>query len=336
MRLLAVRDHQQQEFDLAVALGTEHLARLWNEMASEFTVLKARLRELESREPEAADLFRSTGVQLGRLFESAQVHELRLHEVQDGLSRLEVESSRLTKMVYEEMRAIPYMDPADAYLLELSDGTKTLGFQRESLKDNSYVHFESIFRGPEAEIARRQAPYLNQINTQMAVLDIGCGRGEFLGLLKANNINATGVEKDPAVAEVSLTRGLEVVLDDAVHFLQNAPNASASTIFAAQLVEHLELQDLQEFMRQSRRVLCLGGVLILETVNPYRGASFRTFWTDLSHVRPIFPEVLLSLAEEAGFSEATVMFPLGSGDLETDRWSQGEYAIVAHQGRMPS
>jgi hypothetical protein len=64
-------------------------------------------------------------------------------------------------------------------------------------------------------------------------------------------------------------------------------------------------------------------------VNPHSLEAFKTFYTDLTHQRPIFPEVGLALSQLAGFEEAYVTFPLGSGELESDRRSQGEYAIVA-------
>lgn len=68
----------------------------------------------------------------------------------------------------------------------------------------------------------------------------------------------------------------------------------------------------------------------METVNPYSIPAFHTFWTDLTNQKPIFPEVLLALTQEAGFLEAQVIFPNGTGDLKVDRWREGEYAVIAH------
>jgi spermidine synthase len=72
-----------------------------------------------------------------------------------------------------------------------------------------------------------------------------------------------------------------------------------------------------------------GGILIAETINPHALEAFKTFYTDLTHQRPIFPEVALACCELAGFDRAYVLFPQGSGDLSADRRSQGEYAVVA-------
>ncbi len=70
-------------------------------------------------------------------------------------------------------------------------------------------------------------------------------------------------------------------------------------------------------------------MLIAETVNPHALEAFKTFYTDLTHERPIFPEVALALSQLAGFEEGYVMFPLGTGELEADRQARGEYAVVA-------
>jgi hypothetical protein len=69
----------------------------------------------------------------------------------------------------------------------------------------------------------------------------------------------------------------------------------------------------------------------LETVNPYSIQAFKAFWTDLTHRNPIYPEALAVYCAEAGFQEALVMFPNGSGDLASDRWTEGEYAVVARK-----
>lgn len=77
------------------------------------------------------------------------------------------------------------------------------------------------------------------------------------------------------------------------------------------------------------RALEPGGLLIAETVNPHSPAALKTFWLDLTHVRPLFPESLLFLAKEIGFQRAEIYFPQGSGELDQDLRSCGEYAIIA-------
>jgi hypothetical protein len=115
----------------------------------------------------------------------------------------------------------------------------------------------------------------------------------------------------------------------ALEFLRVEPPQSIPAIFSAQVIEHLTLDELKELLRLCRSRLQPGGVLVAETVNPHSIETFKTFYADLTHQRPIFPEVALSLVELAGFETAYVVFPLGSGELDRDRRTQGEYAVIA-------
>ena len=116
---------------------------------------------------------------------------------------------------------------------------------------------------------------------------------------------------------------------DALEFLREQAPQSLPAIFSAQVIEHLTFAELKELLELCRSRLQPGGVFVAETVNPHALEAFKTFYTDLTHERPIFPEVALSLFQLAGFEEAYVVFPLGTGDLDRDRQSQGEYAVVA-------
>jgi spermidine synthase len=98
------------------------------------------------------------------------------------------------------------------------------------------------------------------------------------------------------------------------------------------VIEHFSFDQLKEFLALCRSRLRTGGLLIAETVNPHALEAFKTFYTDLQHQRPIFPEVALVLCQLSGFEQAYIMFPLGSGDLDRDRQDRGEYAVVATVG----
>ena len=112
----------------------------------------------------------------------------------------------------------------------------------------------------------------------------------------------------------------------------NKPDVSVPAIFAAQVVEHLAYDDLIAFLELSRAKLKPGGRLIFETVNPHALEAFKTFWTDLTHQRPIFPEVALVWCWLLGFERAHVLFPHGGNDLDRDLTTQGDYGIVATKG----
>jgi cyclopropane fatty-acyl-phospholipid synthase-like methyltransferase len=153
-----------------------------------------------------------------------------------------------------------------------------------------------------------------------------------LDLLKGAGVPARGVDADGDMVRHCREKGHLVDHMDAIQFLRDQPPQSLPAVFSAQAIEHLTLARITELLELCRSRLQPGGVLVAETVNPHALEAFKTFYTDLTHERPIFPEVALSLVQLAGFEEAYVVFPLGSGDLDRDRRSQGEYAVVATAG----
>jgi 2-polyprenyl-3-methyl-5-hydroxy-6-metoxy-1,4-benzoquinol methylase len=124
-------------------------------------------------------------------------------------------------------------------------------------------------------------------------------------------------------------KGLEVERAEALEHLAGLKDGSLGAVFAAQVVEHLDYAQLMRFLELAHTKLAPGGVLVMETVNPHSVSAFKTFWVDLTHRSPIFPEVALAFCRLHGFAEARVLFPNGTGDLESDRVTQGEYAVVA-------
>jgi O-antigen chain-terminating methyltransferase len=124
-------------------------------------------------------------------------------------------------------------------------------------------------------------------------------------------------------------KGLGVEQAEAVSYLEAQPDGSLGVVFSAQVIEHLPYEELVRYFQLAERKLVPGGLFIAETVNPHSIQAFKAFWVDLTHRLPIFPEVAVTLARLHGFESAYVFFPLGTGELETDRRTQGEYAVVA-------
>ena len=161
------------------------------------------------------------------------------------------------------------------------------------------------------------------------MIDLGCGRGEFLDLLAEAGIPASGIDVDAGMVARCREKGHSVERADAVEWLEAQAEGSLGAIFSAQVIEHLPHSVLTRLLELARRALQPGGVLIAETVNPHPIGSFKAFWVDLTHTSPIFPEVAVALCGLAGFRSAEVVFPVGTGELEQDRWVAGEYAVVA-------
>lgn len=177
----------------------------------------------------------------------------------------------------------------------------------EDLNLNYFV-FEERFRGPREEIKQRQLKYLDYFKGCKNVLDIGCGRGEFLELLQENEIKAQGLDIDVNMVNFARSKGLTVNMMDAVSFLEDLEDNSLDGIFINQVVEHLEPAYLIKMLNLCYQKLMYGYFIIIETVNPLSLVSFVNFYIDLSHIKPLHPETVRFLLEVAGFREIELKF----------------------------
>jgi 2-polyprenyl-3-methyl-5-hydroxy-6-metoxy-1,4-benzoquinol methylase len=180
----------------------------------------------------------------------------------------------------------------------------------------AYVAFEDRFRGPQHEIRRRVEDYL-PILSASEVVDVGCGRGELLELLRQQGVRARGVDANAAMAELCRARGLDVEAGDALEYLDRQSDGSIGGLTAIQVVEHFEPRYLARFLDTAYRKMRPGAPIVLETINPACWmAFFETYIRDLTHQRPLHPETLRYLVQASGFHEADVQFrqPVGEGD----------------------
>jgi glycosyltransferase involved in cell wall biosynthesis/SAM-dependent methyltransferase len=205
-----------------------------------------------------------------------------------------------------------------------------------SSSDDGYLDFEQVFRGTEEVIRERQRPYLDLVAERAPVLDAGCGRGEFLDLLREARIEYRGVDMDPDMVERCRAKGHESVeRSEANKYLESLADGSLGTLFSAQMIEHLPYLQLRRFLRLGTEKLRPGGVFIAETVNPHSAVALKAFWIDPTHQHPIFPEVALVLCRISGYESAFIFHPGGSGDPERDRERCGDYAVVATRSGEP-
>jgi O-antigen chain-terminating methyltransferase len=172
-----------------------------------------------------------------------------------------------------------------------------------------YVGFEDRFRGAQDEIRQRMADYVPLFADATDVLDIGCGRGEFLDLLREAGISARGLDLNHEMVEVCRARGLAVDEGDALGYLSGLPDASLGGILAAQVVEHLEPSYLMRLIEVAYHKLRPGARIVLETINPACWyAFFESYIRDLTHVRPVHPDTLQYLLTASGFPDAAIQF----------------------------
>jgi SAM-dependent methyltransferase len=266
-----------------------------------------------------------------------------LRRVSESAEQTASWARRNLEPITAELHAVPYMDGSPFQSISTPVG-EALGFRAPPApvlrdgrleagagapaSDGDYVAFEDVFRGPRERVAQSQRDYVALVREHGPVLDIGCGRGEFLGLLADEGIAATGVDSDAGMVARCQALGLQATMGDANAYLEGLSDGTLGTVFSAQVIEHLPHAELRRLLELARRKLVPGGLFIAETVNPHRISALKTFWVDLTHQHPIFPEVALASVAIAGFHSAYVFAP-GWRSFEQARFASPAYAVVA-------
>jgi len=198
--------------------------------------------------------------------------------------------------------------PASGAPAAVSESSRDAG-SRVTLNGHKYVGFEDHFRGSQDDIRGRVAEYLPIFRGMQNVVDLGCGRGEFLGLLRDNGIDGRGVDINEAMVEVCRSQGFDVTPTDALSYLEAQPDGSIGGLFAAQVVEHLEPQYLNALLDVAFSKLRPGAPIVLETINPACWfAFFESYIRDITHVRPLHPDTLKFLLIASGFQHVDIRY----------------------------
>ena len=170
-----------------------------------------------------------------------------------------------------------------------------------------YFDFENKFRGSREKIKKVQEQYLEYYAGKKKVVDIGCGRGEFLELLNDNNIGAIGIDLYGKSVECCKLMGLNVLQEDAIQYLGECD--SVDGVFAGQLVEHLTIGQIMKLCEVAYEKLEDDCYMILETPNPTSLAIYtHAFYMDPSHGKPVHPLTLQYCAEKAGFKDVKILY----------------------------
>lgn len=179
--------------------------------------------------------------------------------------------------------------------------------------DQLYVDFEEAFRGPRELIRERALPYIDIVRAAGAgtedapVIDLGCGRGDWLDLLREHGLAARGVDSNRVFLDMCAARGLDVLAGDVIEVLGRLPDGSAGAITGMHIAEHLPFEVLIKLLDESRRVLRAGGVLALETPNPENAwVAAYLFYMDPTHRNPLPPLALQWLVSARGFADARI------------------------------
>jgi O-antigen chain-terminating methyltransferase len=204
--------------------------------------------------------------------------------------REEIETSRTTE---EDLRS-------EAERLETS-------FQalhdiwRPNLQFDSF-DFARRHRGEEIDLVSHMTKYASQFGGVKRVLDVGCGRGEFLEACGQIGVGSYGIDLDPDMVGRCRMKGLDAHQADLLQHMRGLEDRSLDGIFSSQVVEHLAAAEIFEFVQLAAKKLRRGSVIILETINSDTFTALRWFWMDPTHRQPVPPAMLRFLLEEAGFT----------------------------------
>ena len=168
--------------------------------------------------------------------------------------------------------------------------------------DVLYRRLEDSLRGSEAHVRADVLHYVRLAAGQQPVLDVGCGRGEFLAACREEGIEARGVDTNERSVADLRQRGLDAALAGVPECFGAIVEASLGSVVAMHVVEHLPVDALFALFRESARVLRPGGLLMIETPNAESiliAAS--DFWRDPTHLAPRHAAALTVLAREHGF-----------------------------------
>jgi O-antigen chain-terminating methyltransferase len=179
----------------------------------------------------------------------------------------------------------------------------------EPLEDWRYAGFENRFRGHEAEVKKQQVSYLSYFKKKGKVLDLGCGRGEFLELLEKNGVKGVGIDINDQMIDICLEKGLDCQKGDILEKLAEHEDGSLSGIFSSQVIEHLPPSYLKRLLELAYFKLAPSSCIVLETINPVSVFSLvEIYFLDLSHQRPIHPQTIKFLMESTGFEEVEIIY----------------------------
>jgi O-antigen chain-terminating methyltransferase len=194
-----------------------------------------------------------------------------------------------------------------ALATELRDRISAL--ERCLRPDVALDHFDFArrFRGDEEEIKERMHEYARLFGPVHNVLDLGCGRGEFLEVCAELGVGALGVDSNPDMVIRCQMKNLKVVHADVLGYLRDLEDRSLDGIFSAQVVEHLTTAELTDLVDLAAAKLRRGGIFVAETIDPSTFSALRWYYLDITHRQPIPSETLQFLLEGAGFDVRDVM-----------------------------
>ncbi len=244
----------------------------------------------------------------------------------------------MLKVKFAMFEKVNELQHNNSIVFDDSDGkaNEKLISKEDTYSGIDYFDFENYFRGSIEQIKRNQQQYLKYYEGKSNVIDLGCGRGEFLTLLSENGIKSKGVDLYEEFVQMCTMNGLDVVCDDALRFVHTQRKVGG--IFAGQLIEHLTINQLVELCNIAYEKLEEDAYIIMETPNPTCLAIYsHAFYIDPSHNKPVHPLTIKYILEKSGFknieiiytdtSKLPVSIPEISGIEEADKFNEVMHMI---------
>lgn len=274
------------------------------------------IRQQLARQQQALEL------QQGQLGQKVEVSEiLSLHakhgETEAAVGGLQTALSQCHREILFQQRRLNRI--LEEWQTRIPEEAESAALQKQILEEKShaleafYCAFEDVFRGDREDIKQRFGPYLAELElagagqTDAPVLDVGCGRGEWLEILTESGLAARGVDLNRTAIEECRRRGLDVGFGSAPDCFKEIPDETLGAVTGFHIVEHMPLEEVVALFDESFRVLKSGGMMIFETPNPENilvGAC--TFYNDPTHRNPLPPPVLQFMASQRGFVDVEI------------------------------
>lgn len=291
-------DQRAGEIERAVCGIQEQLDRLReqvqtnSEIISRLDVLDELERSLRNDLETVSVNLRNNNAAIEALSADSEFAKLKLNVIEKGMKNNRI------RQTAAPVQAVTASTPAVPAAQESGDS------EYEKI---DYFDFENHFRGSMESIKKAQEIYLEYFSDKKNVVDIGCGRGEFLALMKENSINAKGVDIYEPYVDYCGMKGLDTVCGDGVEYLSGQDEVDG--IFVGQVVEHLKTGEIIRLCNTAYEKLSAGGCIVIETPNPTSLAIYtNAFYIDPSHIKPVHPLTMKYLLEKAGFKDIKVIY----------------------------
>jgi O-antigen chain-terminating methyltransferase len=246
--------------------------------------------------------------------------QTRVHNLESFSRQVSNGNIKRDNRLVNLVREIRQINMRATFMPEYSDADVKVMRQTEQVGevvvpglDSFYLEFEDNFRGVAEDISARlevYLPYLSRFanDNTATVVDIGCGRGEWLKLLQKNSIQAVGIDMNSAMVEACVAQGLTAYCLDAINYLRQQPESSLAAITGFHIIEHLPFKVLLSLFDAALRALRPDGVIIFETPNPENlSVGACNFYFDPTHLNPIVPAVAKFMAKQRGFAKAEIL-----------------------------